>query len=348
MTKPVLIITVRLPEAVKARAEAEFDVRYDTTDTRRSGPADASGAAAILTSTIEYFDAAAIAALPDHVRVIATYSAGYDHIDVQAAHFRNIEVCNTPDVLSIATAETAMLLILAAARRLGEGERLLRAGLWTGWSPDLLVGMQLSGKRLGIFGMGSIGQRLAAMARGFGMEIHYRNRARLAPQLELGAIHHAEDAGFLAACDVLSLNAPGGDATRHWLNNDRVSSLPRGAIVVNTARGSLVEDSSLIAALKSGHVRYAGLDVFDGEPAFNPAYLALPNVVLTPHMGSSTEQARHAMGMAALDGIAAVLAGRTGPNAVGKEAWALPPQAFQLAVGGQSEPLSATPKPAKG
>jgi len=192
----------------------------------------------------------------------------------------------------------------------------LRARLWAGWSPDLLIGLQISGKRLGIFGMGSIGQRLAAMARGFGMEIHYRNRTRLRPELELGAVHHADDDSFLAACDVLSLNAPGGDATRRWLNADRISALPRGAIVVNTARGSLVDDLSLIAALKSGHVRYAGLDVFDGEPAFDPAYLALPNVVLTPHIGSSTDEARHAMGMAALDGISTVLAGQRPANLV--------------------------------
>ena len=316
MSKPSLIITVRLPEAVNARAEAEFSVRYDTTDAARAGPADATGADAILTSTIERFDAATIHSLPTRVRTIATYSAGYDHIDLPAARARAIAICNTPDVLSTATAECAMLLILAAARRIGEAERMLRAGGWKGWLPDLLIGMQVSGKRLGILGMGSIGQRLAAMARGFGMEIHYRNRTRLAPELELAAIHHDDDDSFLAACEVLSLNAPGGGATRHWLNADRIAKLPRGVVVVNTARGTLVDDAALIAALRSGHVRYAGLDVFDGEPNFNPDYLALNNAVLTPHMGSSTLEAREAMGMAALDGIAAVLAGRKPWNLV--------------------------------
>jgi len=319
MTKSALLITVRLPEAVKARAAQAFEVRFATTDILRTGAAIADladGMDAILTSTIERLDAATIAALPASVRAIGTFSAGYDHIDIAAARSRGIAVCNTPDVLSVATAEIGMLLILGAARRVGEGERLLRAGNWKGWSPDLLIGMQLSDKRLGILGMGSIGRNLARMARGFGMEIHYRNRTRLPPEQELGAIHHTSDDSFLVACDVLSINAPGGAATRHWLNAARIARLPRGAVVVNTARGSLVDDAALIAALKSGHVGYAGLDVFEGEPNFNPGYLDLPNALLLPHMGSSTREAREAMGMYALDGIAAVLAGRTPPNLV--------------------------------
>ena len=314
--KHTVIVTIRLPEAVKAYAESLFDVRYDTTDVLRHGPSDAAGAAGILTSTIERYDAAKIASLPNCVRVISTFSAGLDHIDMAAARARGIAVCSTPNVLSVATAETGMLLILMAARRAGEGERLLRAGQWKGWQPDLLIGVQLHGKRLGIFGMGSIGRHLARMARGFGMEIHYRNRSRLAVDLEEGAVWHDNDDSFLAACDVLSLNAPGGGATRHWLNADRIAKLPRGVVVVNTARGTLVDDGALISALRSGHVRYAGLDVFDGEPNFNPDYLALDNAVLTPHMGSSTLEAREAMGMAALDGIAAVLAGRKPWNLV--------------------------------
>jgi lactate dehydrogenase-like 2-hydroxyacid dehydrogenase len=319
MTKPALLITVRLPEPVKARAAQAFEARFDTTDVLRTGSAIADlahGMDAILTSTIERLDAATIAALPDSVRAIATFSAGYDHIDIAAARARGIKVCNTPDVLSVATAEIGMLLILGAARRVGEAERLLRAGEWKGWSPDLMIGMQLSGKRLGILGMGSIGRHLARMARGFGMEIHYRNRNRLAPELEQGAIHHASDDSFLPICDVLSLNAPGGAATRHWLNAERIARLPRGVVVVNTGRGSLVDDTALVAALKTGHVGYVGLDVFDGEPNFNQGYLELPNALLLPHMGSSTREAREAMGMYALDGIEAVLAGRTPPNLV--------------------------------
>jgi lactate dehydrogenase-like 2-hydroxyacid dehydrogenase len=317
MAKPTVIVTVRLPEAVKTYAETLFELRYDTTDALRPGPSDAAGAAGILTSSIERYDAATIAALPACLRVISTFSAGFEHIDLAAAGARDIAVCNTPDVLSIATAEIGMLLILMAARRAGEGERLLRAGQWEGWQPDLLIGVQLHGKRLGIFGMGSIGRHLAKMARGFGMEIHYRNRNRLPPEREHGAIHHDNDDSFLAICDVLSLNAPGGAGTRHWLNAARIAKLPAGGIVVNTARGSLIDDAALIAALKSRHVRYAGLDVFEGEPNLDPGYLALDNAVLLPHMGSSTLEAREAMGRLAVDGIAAVLAGRQPWNLVG-------------------------------
>ena len=316
MAKPTVIVTVRLPAPVKAYAEALFDVRYDTTDVLRAGPADVGDAQGILTSSIERYDAGKIASLPDCVQVLSTFSAGFEHIDIQAAQARGIAVCNTPDVLSISTAEIGMQLILMAARRAGEGERLLRAGLWKGWQPDLLIGLELHGKRLGIFGMGSIGRHLARMARGFGMEIHYRNRTRLGPSLEHGAIWHDNDEKFLAACDVISLNAPGGAGTRHWLNAARIAQLPAGVIVVNTARGSLIDDTALIAALKSRHVRYAGLDVFDGEPDFNRGYLELDNAVLLPHMGSSTAEAREAMGRLAVEGIAAVLEGKRPGNLV--------------------------------
>jgi len=225
-------------------------------------------------------------------------------------------VCNTPDVLTEATAELSMLLILAAARRAGEGERIVRAKAWTGWAPTQLMGSQVSGKRLGIFGMGRIGQSLARIARGFAMEVHYRNRSRLSADLEQGAVYHDNDDSFLAMSQVLALNAPGGAATRHWLNAERIAKLPRGAIVTNAARGTLVDDAALIAALRSGHVAYAGLDVFEGEPALNPDYLTLENAVLLPHLGSATTETRDAMGHLALDGIDAVLAGRRPSNLV--------------------------------
>ncbi len=225
-------------------------------------------------------------------------------------------MCNTPDVLSVATAELAMMLILMAARRAGEGERLVRAGHWTGWAPTQLLGTEVSGRRLGIFGMGRIGRELARIARGFEMEIHYRNRTPLPPELEAGAIYHEDDASFLAASEVLSLNAPGGEGTRFWLNAERIAQLPRGAIVVNAARGSLVDDAALIAALRTGHLAAAGLDVYNDEPRLHPGYLALENVVLLPHLGSATTKTRDAMGHLALDGIAAVLRGETPPNLV--------------------------------
>ena len=319
MTKPVLLVTRKLPPAVETRAVRDYEARLNPDDVPRSG-ADvvrlAQGAAAIVCCPAERMDAATIAALPESVCVVATFSVGYDHVAVEAATARGIVVCNTPGVLSVATAETAMLLILAAARRAGEGERLVRSGNWRGWAPTQLIGTQVSGKRLGIFGMGRIGREVAKMARAFNMQVHYRDQARLAADLEEGAIFHDSDESFLPACEVLSLNAPGGDATRHWLNAERIALLPKGAVVVNAARGTLVDDAALIAALQSGRVGYAGLDVYDGEPKLNPDYFELENVVLLPHLGSATVETRNAMGFLALDGIDAVLAGRLPPNVV--------------------------------
>ncbi len=319
MAKPVLLITRRLPEAVEARAAELFDARFNPEDSPRSS-ADvvrlAAGADAVLCCPAEKLDAATIAALPAKVRAIGTFSVGFDHVDVPAAAARGIGVCNTPDVLSVATAETAMLLILAAARRGPEGERLVRAGGWTGWAPTQLLGTQVSGRRLGIFGLGRIGRELARMARGFGMEVHYLDQQRLPAELEQGAVFHSSDETFLPVCDVLSLHAPGGDGTRAWLNAERIARLPKGAIVANAARGSLIDDAALIAALRSGQVAAAGLDVYNNEPALHPEYRTLENVVLFPHLGSATRETRDAMGFLALDGIAALLEGRTPSNLV--------------------------------
>ena len=317
MAKPVVLVTRRLPPAVEKWAAADFDARLTASDTPIPDVlARAQGADAVLCCPGDRLDAAAIAALPASVKVIATFSVGYDHIDVPAAQARGIAVCNTPDVLSVATAECAMLLILAAARRAGEGERLVRSGNWQGWGPTQLLGTQVSGRKLGIFGMGRIGRELARIARGFQMQVHYRDMARLPEALEAGAVFHDNDASFLPQCEVLSLHAPGGGATQHWLNADRIAQLPRGAVVANAARGGLVDDAALIAALRSGHVAAAGLDVYDGEPRVNPGYLGLENVVLLPHLGSATVQTRDAMGTLALDGIAAVLAGQRPDNLV--------------------------------
>jgi lactate dehydrogenase-like 2-hydroxyacid dehydrogenase len=317
MAKPVLLITRRLPPEVEARATRDYDARLTASDTPIPDVlARAAGADAVLTCPGDAFDATLIGALPASVKVIGTFSVGYDHIDVAAARARGIAVCNTPEVLSLATAETALLLILSAARRSGEGERMIRAGRWDGWAPTQLLGVGVAGRRLGIFGMGRIGRELARLASGIGMTIHYRDVTRLPEALEAGAIYHDTDASFLGVCDVLSLNAPGGGSTRHWLNAERIAQLPKGAVVVNAARGTLVDDAALIAALRTGQVGFAGLDVYDGEPKVNPGYLELENVVLLPHLGSATVETRDAMGNLALDGIDAVLAGRTPDNLV--------------------------------
>ena len=319
MTKPILVVTRRLPQAIEARAAQDYEARLSPDDGKVSGAeilACADGAAAVLCCPAERLDAETIGKLPDSVKVIGTFSVGFDHVDIAALRARGIPLVNTPDVLSIATAECAMLLVLAAARRAGEGERHVRAGGWSGWAPTQLMGTLVSGRRLGIFGMGRIGRELARMAGGFGMPVHYRDQARLPPELEHGATFHDDDDSFLASSDVLSLHAPGGEGTRHWLNADRIAKLPRGAIVANAARGTLIDDAALIAALRSGQVAAAGLDVYNNEPRVDPGYFGLENVVLLPHLGSATAETRDAMGHIVLDGIDAVLAGRTPHNLV--------------------------------
>jgi lactate dehydrogenase-like 2-hydroxyacid dehydrogenase len=308
MNLPTLLATRRLPPHLEKRASAEFTLRR--WDPRSEPLAEAAqGVDAILCSPAIRIDAATIAALPQSVRVIGTFSVGFDHIDVEAARARAIPVVNTPGVLSEATAEFTMFLILAAARRAGEAERTLRAGKWLGPAPEAFQGVQVSGKNLGIFGMGRIGQALAQMARGFGMKVHYRNRSRLPDSLEQNAVYHGTDATFLAQSNFLAICAPAAPETHGWLNAARIEMLPHGAVVVNTARGSLVDDAALIAALRTGHVRAAGLDVFPHEPAVPEGYLALENVVLTPHIASATDEAREGMANLVLDGITAVLAG---------------------------------------
>jgi lactate dehydrogenase-like 2-hydroxyacid dehydrogenase len=317
MPKPVLLVTRRLPPAIEALAARDFDASLTPSDVAITDLLERAQAAdAILCCPGDVLDAKAIAALPDSVTVIGTFSVGYDHIDIPAAAARGIKVCNTPDVLSVATAECAMLLILAAARRAGEGERLVRSGTWAGWAPTQLMGTGVAGRKLGIFGLGRIGRELAKMARGFGMEIHYRDMTRLPPELELGATFHDSDDSFLPQCEVLSMHAPGGGGTRHWLDAERIAKLPAGAVVANAARGTLVDDDALIAALKSGRVAAAGLDVYNNEPRVHPGYLELDNVVLLPHLGSATVETRDAMGRVVLSGIAALLKGETPPNTV--------------------------------
>jgi lactate dehydrogenase-like 2-hydroxyacid dehydrogenase len=314
MPKPVLLLTRKLPAAIEARAARDYDARLNSADEpwARDGAeivrraADA-GAAGILCAAGDPMNAATIGALPASAKVIATFSVGFDHIDLGAAKARGIAVTNTPEVLSFATAECAFTLMLMAARRAGEGERMVRARKWEGWAPTQLMGVTLEGKRLGIAGFGRIGRELAAMARGFRMEIHYRDLHRAPPELEQGATFHGDDRGFLGAIDILSMHMPGGEATRKWLNAERLSWMRRGAIVINTGRGGSVDDAALVEALKSGHIRAAGLDVYDGEPRIFEGYFGLENVALLPHLGSATEETRDAMGHRALENLDAVL-----------------------------------------
>lgn len=306
----MLLFTRQFIEPVMERARREHEVR----ELNLIGPsspdvilANLEGVNAIFCNNADRFDAALINALPAQVKVIATCSVGLDHIDLESAKARGIVVCNTPGVLSNATAEVGLTLMLMAARRAGEGERLVRAHKWQGFSAAGGLGWDVYGKTLGIFGMGRIGQVLAKMARGLDMKVHYHNRTRLPPEQEEGAIYHQDERSFLGAIDFLSINAPGGASTYHWLNATRLAMLRPGAIVVNTGRGSVVEDEALIAALRSGHIAAAGLDVFENEPNINQGYYELENAVLLPHIGSATVETRTAMGFLALDGINQVI-----------------------------------------
>jgi lactate dehydrogenase-like 2-hydroxyacid dehydrogenase len=276
----------------------------------------ATDAAAILPCPTEPFSADIIARLPESVKIVACYSVGVDHVDLEAAKVRGLVITNTPGVLSDATAEIAILVMLGAARRAGEGEALVRSGDWKAFSPTFMLGTQLNGKRLGILGMGSIGRGVARRARGLGMEIHYNNRNRLDPTLEEGATYQATLADLLAVSDVLSINCPATPETHHLIDADAIARLPEGAILVNTARGNIVETGALIAALKSGRLRAAGLDVYENEPNIDPAFRELPNTFLMPHAGSATLETREAMGFKACENLDAFFAGKDCPDRV--------------------------------
>lgn len=302
----MLLIATPLPTAVEARALREFGA------TAAPGVIDpvavTDGIRAVLLSSRQRVDAPLVATLPESLGLIATCSVGCDHIDLDACAARGIAVSNTPDVLTDATAEMAMLLILAAARRAREYGRIMEQGWGQAHALNQMLGMQLSGKVLGIVGMGRIGRAVAQRARAFGMSILYHNRHRLPPDLECGR-HCADLDDLLAGADVVSLNLPGA-GSQPLMTSARFARMKPGAIFVNTARGSLVDDDALLAALDSGHLAGAGLDVFRGEPAFDRRYLDQPRAFLTPHMGSATLDTRQAMGHRALDNVAAFLAGR--------------------------------------
>lgn len=311
--RPIVLVTRQLPDAVEARLKRDYDARLNADDRvydREQLLALAADATAIIPCHTERLDAELIGRLPPSVRAICSFSVGYDHIDLAAARARGIVVTNTPDVLSNATAEIAILLMLAASRRAHEGARMLREDAWADWSAVGQLGIEITGKRLGIIGMGRVGQVVARRARGFDMEVHYYNRRRLDPGLEQGAVFHADLAELLRHSDVLSIHCPATPETRGLLNAERIALLPQDAVVVNTARGAVVDDDALIAALQSGRLFAAGLDVFNDEPRIDPRYRTLDNAFLLPHIGSATRETRDAMGFRALDNLDAIVAGR--------------------------------------
>jgi len=315
--KPRILVTRKLPDAVEARLARDYDAKFnpdDTTYDTEKLVELSQDREALLICTTDKFPCEVIERLPEGLKAIATFSVGYEHIDVPAANARNIIVTNTPGVLNAATADLTMMIMLGAARRASEGEAMIREGRWEAWSPTGMLGIDISGKPLGIYGMGGIGRAVAARAKGFDMEVHYHNRNRLPPELENGAEFHETPESLLRASHVLSLHAPLTPETRHFLTRERIELLPDRAIVVNTARGDLVVDEDLIAALKSGKLAAAGLDVYPGEPNIHPEYRRLWNTFLLPHMGTSTVETRDAMGFCALDNLDAVFAGTPPPN----------------------------------
>ncbi len=314
MARPTVWIPRRLSDATLERAQADYNCIINWDDTESSADEIVAMSArvdAIIPCHSERFTAEVAARLDPRLKVIANHSVGVDHCDLPALKARGIAVTNTPDVLSDATAEIAMLLMLGAARRAVEGDRLVRTRAWDFWSPSFMVGKQVSGSRIGIVGMGRVGRALARMARGFDMEIHYHNRSRLTPDEEAGATYHATLDSLLRVSDFLSLHCPATPETTGLINSATLSMLPEGAVLVNTARGALVNEAALMAALDSGRLAAAGLDCFVTEPGGNPALAVYESVFMLPHIGSATVKTRDAMGFRALDNLDAFFAGKT-------------------------------------
>ena len=313
--KPRLVLACLMPTAVNTRAAAEFDALIVQGKNDMTGPEVLEAAAAhradaiMFTNTLP-LNADVIASLPETMRVGATSSVGFDHIDVAAAQKRGMAVTNTPGVLTECTADHAFMMLLAAARRAFEYDRIMRQGWRYRIGQGDLLGVRVTGKTLGILGMGRIGQAMAQRARGFDMKIVYHTRARLPPEQENGALWFADFEAMLPHCQFLSVHAPVTPATGKMINARTLSLLPDGAVFVNVSRGGLVEEEALFQALRSGKLFAAGLDVFREEPDFDGRFANLDNVILSPHVGSASRETREAMGFRALDNIAAVLNGK--------------------------------------
>lgn len=314
LSRTRIVRSVRLPEAVEARIAREFDAPSPPPEPLNTAAlfrqAEETQAEALLVTHHAAIKGDDVSRIPSSVRLVATVSVGLDHLDVKAIRSRGIAVSNTPDVLTECNADLALLLILAAARRAAEYTALVRKGWGRDLAMDEMLGMRISNKTLGIVGMGRIGQAVARRARGFGMTVLYNNRRRLASELEHGAtwVESLED--MLPRCQIISLHLPGSDDTDGMVDQAFLSRLPRGAIFVNAARGRLVNEDALIEALRSGQLAGAGLDVCRNEPNPDPRLLELPNLFMTPHVGSATVETRTEMGMLALDNVAAMAADR--------------------------------------
>jgi glyoxylate reductase len=320
-TKPLVVVTRRLPDPIETRMMELFRARLNLDDKPMSQAEliEAVKEAEVLVPTVtDRIDAAVLSQAGPNLRLIASFGTGVDHIDLKTARQRGITVTNTPGVLTEDTADMTMALILAVSRRLSEGERLVRAGDWQGWSPTAMLGHRIWGKRLGIIGMGRIGSAVARRAKGFGLSVHYHNRRRVHEDVEaeLEATYWESLDQMLARMDIVSVNCPHTPATYHLLSARRLKLLRPEATVVNTSRGEVIDENALARLLASGDIAGAGLDVFEHEPAINPKLLKLDNVVLLPHLGSATIEGRMAMGEKVIINIKTFADGHTPPDRV--------------------------------
>ena len=319
--KPVVFLTRKLPDSTETRMRELFDTRLNETDLPMSDAElrDVVKQADVLVPTVtDRIDADLIAAAGDQLKLIASFGTGVDHIDVAAARARGMTVTNTPGVLTEDTADMTMALLLAVPRRLVAGERLMRAGQWRGWSPTSMLGNRIHGKRLGIVGMGRIGQAVARRARGFGLSIHYHNRRPVHAEIEaeLEATYWDNLDQMLARMDIVSINCPHTPATYHLISQRRLALIQPHAFIVNTSRGEVIDENALVHALQNRDLAGAGLDVFEHEPQVNPKLLELENVVLMPHMGSATIEGRIDMGEKVIINIRAFMDQHAPPDRV--------------------------------
>ncbi len=319
--KPLVIVTRKLPEVIETRMMELFDTRLRETDAPMSKAelVDAMRVADVLVPTVtDRIDAAILSQAGPNLRLIANFGAGVDHIDLATCRQRNVIVTNTPDVLTEDTADMTMAMIIAVSRRLAEGERLVRTAKWTGWGPTFMLGHRIWGKRLGIIGMGRIGQAVARRARGFGLSVHYHNRKRVHPDIEneLEATYWESLDQMLARMDVISIHCPHTPATYHLLSARRLKLLQPHAYLVNTARGEVVDENALTRMLTRGELAGAALDVFEHEPAVNAKLLQLDNVLLLPHLGSATLEGRIDMGEKVIINIKTFTDGHNPPDRV--------------------------------
>ena len=319
--RPSVIVTRKLPDAIETRMMELFDTRLNGEDKpfAKAELFDAVKSCEVLVPTVtDRIDSSVLAQAGERLRLIANYGNGVDNIDVEAAYKRGITVTNTPGVLTEDTADMTMALILAVSRRLAEGERMARSGEWSGWSPTSMLGHRIWGKRLGIVGMGRIGSAVARRAKGFGLSVHYHNRrrARAALEQELEATYWESLDQMLARVDIVSVHCPHTPATYHLLSARRLALLQPHAILVNTSRGEVVDETALTRLLREKQIAGAGLDVFEHEPAINPRLRKLDNVVLLPHMGSATLESRADMGEKVIINIKTFADGHRPPDRV--------------------------------